>query len=257
LQFFVKSNGSGEKGGIQGRKCQGEKMNHTKKETMMKELPSEERPREKLVQHGAGALSNAELLAILIGTGTRETSAIMLANRVLALEEEGISYLTGCLPEELYAIPGMGMAKSCQIIAAIELGKRIATKPKNKKINIKSPDEVASLFIEEMRYLKKEYFKVLLLNTKNEIIMIENVSVGSLNSSVVHPREVFCTAIKKSACSLIAVHNHPSGNPAPSQTDIDVTKRLIEAGELLGIKVLDHLIIGDGVYLSLKEKMLI
>lgn len=232
-------------------------MNHTKKETMMKELPSEERPREKLIQQGAGALSNAELLAILIGTGTRETSAIMLANRVLALEEEGISYLTGCLPEELSAIPGMGMAKSCQIIAAIEIGKRIATKPKKKKINIKSPDEVASLFIEEMRYLKKEYFKVLLLNTKNEIIMIENISVGSLNSSVVHPREVFCTAIKKSACSLIAVHNHPSGNPAPSQTDVDITKRLIEAGELLGIKLLDHLIIGDGVYFSLKEQMLI
>jgi DNA repair protein RadC len=108
-----------------------------------------------------------------------------------------------------------------------------------------------------MRYLKKEYFKVLLLNTKNEIIMIENISVGSLNSSVVHPREVFCTAVKKSACSMIAVHNHPSGNPAPSQTDIDVTKRLVEAGELLGIKVLDHLIIGDGTYVSLKEKMLI
>ena len=116
---------------------------------------------------------------------------------------------------------------------------------------------VASLFIEEMRYLKKEYFKVLLLNTKNEIIMIENISIGNLNSSVVHPREVFCTAIKKSACSMIAVHNHPSGNPMPSQTDIDITRRLVEAGELLGIKVLDHLIIGDGIYVSLKEKMLL
>ncbi len=232
-------------------------MNHIRKDALIKDLPFEERPREKLIQCGAGALSNSELLAILIGTGTKEMSAIMLANRVLALEKEGISYLAGCLPEELSEIPGMGMAKSCQIIAAIELGKRIATKPRMNKVNIKSPDEVASLFIEEMRYLKKEYFKVLLLNTKNEIIMIENISVGSLNSSVVHPREVFCTAIKKSACSLIAVHNHPSGNPAPSQADIDITKRLMEAGELLGIKVLDHLIIGDGVYISLKEKLLI
>ncbi|HVI41026.1 MAG TPA: DNA repair protein RadC [Anaerovoracaceae bacterium] len=232
-------------------------MNHNRKDTMIKELPSEERPREKLVQYGAETLSNTELLAILIGTGTREMSAIMLANRILALEEEGISYLTNCLPEELSAIPGMGMAKSCQIIAAIELGKRIATKPKGKRINIKAPNEVASLFIEEMRYLKKEYFKVLLLNTKNEIIMIENISVGSLNSSVVHPREVFCTAIKRSACSMIAVHNHPSGNPMPSQTDIEITRRLVEAGELLGIKVLDHLIIGDGIYVSLKEKMLL
>ena len=232
-------------------------MNHIRKDALIKDLPFEERPREKLIQCGAGALSNSELLAILIGTGTKEMSAIMLANRVLALEKEGKSYLAGCLPEELSEIPGMGMAKSCQIIAAIELGKRIATKPRMNKVNIKSPDEVASLFIEEMRYLKKEYFKVLLLNTKNEIIMIENISVGSLNSSVVHPREVFCTAIKKSACSLIAVHNHPSGNPAPSQADIDITKRLMEAGELLGIKVLDHLIIGDGVYISLKEKLLI
>ncbi|MBP6491531.1 MAG: DNA repair protein RadC [Clostridia bacterium] len=232
-------------------------MNHIRKDALIKDLPFEERPREKLIQCGAGALSNSELLAILIGTGTKEMSAIMLANRVLALEKEGISYLAGCLPEELSEIPGMGMAKSCQIIAAIELGKRIATKPRMNKVNIKSPDEVASLFIEEMRYLKKEYFKVLLLNTKNEIIMIENISVGSLNSSVVHPREVFCIAIKKSACSLIAVHNHPSGNPAPSQADIDITKRLMEAGELLGIKVLDHLIIGDGVYISLKEKLLI
>lgn len=232
-------------------------MNHMRKQAMIKELPAEERPREKLMQYGPEKLSNSELLAILIGSGTKESSAIMLANRILALEEEGISYLTNCLPEELSDIPGMGMAKSCQIVAAIELGKRIATKPKGKRINIKSPDEVASLFIEEMRYLKKEYFKVLLLNTKNEIILIDNISIGNLNSSVVHPREVFCNAIRKSACSLIAVHNHPSGNPMPSQTDIDITRRLVEAGELLGIKVLDHLIIGDGTYVSLKEKMLL
>ncbi|MGI6747496.1 MAG: RadC family protein [Anaerovoracaceae bacterium] len=231
-------------------------MNNLKKEAMIKELPSEERPREKLIKFGPGLLSNSELLAILIGSGTKRTSALMLANRILALEEEGISYLTYCQPDELAQIPGMGLAKSCQIIAAIELGKRIATKPKTKRVNINSPDEVANLFLEEMRYLKKEHFKVLLLNTKNEIIMIENISVGSLNSSVVHPREVFCTAIKKSACSIIAVHNHPSGNPAPSQADIDITKRLVEVGEILGIQLLDHLIIGDGTYISLKESML-
>jgi len=232
-------------------------MNHVRNATMMRNLPVDERPREKLVQYGAEALSNSELLSILIGTGTKDVSAIALANRVLALEEEGISYLTNCHPEELSCIPGIGMAKSCQIIAAIELGKRIATKPKGKRINVKSPEEVASLFIEEMRYLKKEYFKALLLNTKNEIIKIENISIGNLNSSVVHPREVFCTAIKKSACSLIVVHNHPSGNPMPSQTDIDITRRLVDAGELLGIKVLDHLIIGDGTYVSMKEQMLL
>jgi DNA repair protein radc len=231
-------------------------MNNIRKETLIKELPFEERPREKLIRYGVDLLSNTELLAILIGTGTRDTSAIMLANRIIALEKEGISYLAGCTAEELSKVPGIGIAKSCQLIAAMELGRRIASRPKEKRINIKSPNEVASLFIEEMRYLKKEIFKVLLLNTKNEIIGIENISIGSLNSSVVHPREVFCSAIKKSACSLVFAHNHPSGNPTPSQTDIDITGRLVEAGEILGIKVLDHLIIGDGIYISLKEKML-
>ena len=226
------------------------------KEALIKELPAEERPREKLAQYGVDVLSNSELLAILIGTGTKDASAIMLANRILALEKGGISYLCCCTADELSEIQGIGKAKSCQIIAAIELGKRIATRPKDKKVNIKSPNEVASLFLEEMRYLKKEVFKVLLLNTKNEIIKIENISVGTLNSSMVHPREVFCSAIRKSACSVVLVHNHPSGNPAPSRTDVDITERLVKAGELLGINVLDHLIIGDGIYVSLKEKML-
>lgn len=231
-------------------------MNNFSKATMIKELPEDERPREKLVNYGVGSLSNSELLSILIGTGTKDASAIMVANKILSLEKDGISYLTGCTPEELSSVQGIGMAKSCQIIAAIELGKRIATKPKEKRLNVKSPTEVATLFMEEMRYLKKEIFKVLLLNTKNEIIMIEDTSIGNLNSSVVHPREVFYSAIKKSACSIIVIHNHPSGNPMPSQMDIEITKRLAEAGEILGIKVLDHLVIGDGVFVSLKEKML-
>lgn len=231
-------------------------INAIKKETMIKELPVEERPREKLLKYGVGFLSNGELLSILIGTGTKDTSALMLANRILSLESTGISYLTSCVPEELLKVQGIGMAKACQIISAIELGKRIATKPKAKRLNIKSPQEVADLFMEEMRYLSKEFFKVLLLNTKNEIIMIEDTSVGNLNSSVVHPREVFSSAVRRSACSVIIVHNHPSGNPIPSDTDIQMTKRLVEAGDLLGIKVLDHLIIGDGIFISLKEKML-
>jgi DNA repair protein RadC len=214
-------------------------MNNSKKEiTLIKELPEDERPREKLLRQGVESLSNAELLSILIRTGTKEASALMLANRILSLEKSGISYLARCIPEDLYGIQGIGVAKSCQIIAAIELGKRIATKPKDYRVNIKSPKEVADLFIEEMRYLNKEFFKVLLLNTKNEIIMIEDTSIGNLNSSVVHPREVFCTAVKKSACSIIIIHNHPSGNPMPSQTDIDVTKRLVEAGEIMGIPII-------------------
>jgi len=219
-------------------------MNTITKEAMIKELPMDERPREKLLKYGVGFLSNGELLSILIGTGTKNTSALMLANRILSLENNGISYLAGCVPEELTRIQGIGLAKACQIIAAIELGKRISTKPKEKRINIKSPQEVANLFMEEMRYLNREFFKVLLLNTKNEIMSIEDTSIGDLNSSVVHPREMFSSAVRR------------SGNPEPSGVDLDVTRRLVDAGKLLGIKVLDHLIIGDGIFISLKEKML-
>jgi len=225
--------------------------------TLIKEMPSDERPREKLMTYGVNLLSNPELLAILIGSGTKDSSAVMLANKLLSLDHSGILFLADCIPEELTHVRGIGIAKACQLVSAIELGKRIAVKPKDKKVNINSPKEVAALFMEEMRYLRKEFFQVLMLNTKNEIIMVDNVSIGNLNSAVVHPREVFSRAIKKSASSIILVHNHPSGNPQPSREDLDLTGRLMESGKILGIEVLDHIIIGDGIFISLKEKMLI
>lgn len=228
-----------------------------KGDTMIKELPEEERPREKMMRYGANRLTNCELLAILIGTGTKRNSALTLANSILSIEETGLAFLADCSPEELVCVEGIGMAKSCQIISAIELGKRIAGAPRGKKISLGSPDQVAALFMEEMRHRKKEVFKVLFLNTKNEIVAIEDVSVGNLNTSIVHPREVFRSAVKKGAASIILLHNHPSGNPTPSQNDIDVTRRLTETGKLLGIPVLDHLVIGDGAYLSFKEQMLL
>jgi DNA repair protein RadC len=232
-------------------------LNKQKKgDITIKELPAIERPREKLIRYGSRVLSNGELLAILIGTGTKNNSALTLANRILAIEGAGISYLTDCTPEELSKIEGIGKAKSCQIIAAIELGKRIAQSRSHKSFSIESPNDVADFLMEEMRYLKKEYFKVLFLNSKNQITSTEDTSIGNLNSSIVHPREVFRSAIKKGAAAIIVAHNHPSGNPSPSQNDIDITKRLVEAGTLIGIPVLDHLIIGDGVFISLKEKML-
>lgn len=227
-----------------------------KGDVTIKELPASERPREKLLRYGCEFLSNAELLAILIGTGTREASALSLANRMLTLDKEGLSYLADCTPQELSKLNGIGTAKSCQITAAIEIGKRIAKSPRSPRVNVGSPGDVADLFMEEMRYLKKEYFKVLFLNTKNEIMASENMSIGNLSSSIVHPREVFRSAVKKGAAAIIAVHNHPSGNPLPSQNDLDITRRLTEAGELMGIPLLDHLIIGDGAFVSLKEKML-
>lgn len=227
-----------------------------KGEITIKELPVSERPREKMMRYGSCTLSNSELLAILIGTGTRETSALTLANRILSLEKAGISYLTDCTPQELSKVNGIGIAKSCQIIAAIELGKRIAGSTGGKRCTIDSPGDVAAMLMEEMRYYKKEYFKVLFLNTKNEITSTEDTSIGNLNSSIVHPREVFRNAVKKGAAAIIVVHNHPSGNPLPSQNDLNITKRLTEAGELIGIPVLDHIIIGDGIFISLKEKMM-
>lgn len=232
------------------------KRESTKNHVTIKELPEDERPREKLLHYGSNFLSNGELLAILIGSGTRNISALTLANRVLSMEGRGLSFLADCTPEELCKIEGIGEAKSCKLIAAIELGRRISQSIGEKKYTAGSPEEVVALYMEEMRHLKKEYFKVLYLNTKNEILSSENVSIGNLNSSIVHPREVFRNAVKKGAAAIIVIHNHPSGNPLPSQNDLDVTKRLQEAGKLLGIPVLDHLVIGDGVYVSLKEKML-
>jgi len=223
---------------------------------LVRELPEEERPRERLLRFGVKTLSNSDLLAILIGSGSKDSSAITLANKLLSLNEGGISYLSQCEPGELSSIKGIGNAKASLLVASMELGKRIAVRPRDKKINVGSPKEVAKLFMEEMRYYKKEYFKVLLLNTKNELIMTEEVSVGTLNTAIVHPREVFNKAIQKSASSVILIHNHPSGNPTPSREDIDLTARLVESGKIIGIEVLDHIIIGDGEYLSFKEKSL-
>ncbi|MFV0516466.1 MAG: RadC family protein [Aminipila sp.] len=224
---------------------------------IIRELPVDERPREKMLLYGTSALSNAELLAILIRTGTAKKSSIGLANEILTHKENGMLFLADCVPEELYEVDGIGKAKACQIVAAVELGKRIATKPKEAKININNPESIANLFMEKMRYYKREFFNVVILNTKGEVISIENAAIGDLNCTIVHPREIFCKAVKKSASAVIFVHNHPSGNTKPSKEDINITERLVKAGEILGIKVLDHIIIGDGTFLSFKSKNLI
>jgi len=220
----------------------------------IKNMPQSEQPREKLLNNGVESLSNAELLAILLATGTKELTAISLAENILNYSNDGLRYLTDTTVEELSNIRGMGLAKSAQLIAAVELGKRIALTTKVNNYRIKSPMDVSSLLMEDLRYKKKEYFNILLLNTKHELISIENISIGSLNASIVHPREVFQRAIKRSSSAIILAHNHPSGDPSPSNEDIKITKRLKEAGNIIGIEVLDHIIIGDGTYCSLKEK---
>ena len=218
----------------------------------IRKLPDSERPREKLLREGKERLSNTEILAIIIGSGTGGRSALDLASEVISLDSTGIRFLAGCRPEELQRVKGIGRAKACEILAAAELGKRIATRPRTRRMSAGDAEQVAALFMEDMRYSKRETFKALLLNAKGEIISIETVSVGELTSTLVHPREVFHQAVKKSAAAILFVHNHPSGDPTPSEEDIRTTKMLIDCGNLLRIKVVDHLVIGDGRYVSMQ-----
>lgn len=219
----------------------------------IKDMPAEERPRERLARYGAEVLSNAELLAIIIRSGTRYDSAINIANKLLK-NEAGVRYLYELGYDELKNINGIGDAKACQIKAALELGKRLKSYKGNEAVFIKCPADAADLVMEDMRYLKKECMRVIMLNVKNMVISMKDVSIGSINSSIVHPREIFVEAIKSSCASIIICHNHPSGDPTPSQEDINVTKRIFEAGKIVGIDLIDHLVIGDGRYISLKEK---
>jgi len=224
---------------------------------IIRELPENERPREKMSRLGRAQLTNSELLALLLGTGSQGQSSINLAEQLLSMDCDGLLHLTSCSLEELSSIKGIGPAKACKLLAAIELGKRLATMPRTERTKIESTDDVVRMFMEEMRYHKKEYFNVLLLNAKGGILSVQTVAIGDLSSSIVHPREAFSEAVKRSAAAVIFIHNHPSGNPKPSPQDIDVTKRLCETGKILGIHVLDHIIIGDGTYISMKEKRII
>ncbi len=221
------------------------------------ELPEIERPREKLSRFGQENLTNCELVALLLGTGSKGQSAISLAENLLALDQDGLLHLAGCSLEELAAVRGMGLAKASKLLAAMELGKRIATTPRADRTKIESTGDVVQIFMEQMRYHKKEFFNALLLNAKGGILAVQTVAVGDLSSSIVHPREAFTQAVRRSAAAVIFIHNHPSGNPKPSPQDIEVTHRLCETGKILGIHVLDHIIIGDGTYVSMKEKKII
>lgn len=220
---------------------------------MIRDFPQEERPRERFIKSGAESLSNQEILAILLRTGTKDESVLQLANRVLT-NFNGLRSLKGASLEEITAIKGIGTAKGIQILAAIELGRRITNLVQNDLYTIRSPEDGANYVMNDMRFLSQEHFVVLYLNTKNQVLHKKTVFIGSLNASIVHPREVFKEAIRRSAASIICLHNHPSGSPEPSREDIEVTKRLVQSGKIVGIEVLDHLIIGDNKYVSLKEK---
>lgn len=222
----------------------------------IKDLPISERPREKLYSYGVESLSNAELLAIIIRTGYGEDTSIDLAQKILNLDKKGLPFLTNVTLEQLTDIKGIGECKAAQILSAIEIGRRVNRWIAEDKVKVTSPMVIANLMMDEMRYLDKEYFNIALLDTKNQVLSIENISIGTLNASIVHPRDVFSMAIKKNANSIILLHNHPSGDPQPSNEDINITHRLVDVGNIVGIKVLDHIIIGDNRYISFKEKNL-
>ncbi len=222
-------------------------------ELMIRDYPREERPRERLVTDGADSLSNHELLAILLRTGSKEESVIQLSNRLLH-RFEGLRLLKDASVEEITSIKGIGTAKAVQIMAAVELGRRIGKLQYEDRYVIRSPEDGAKYVMEDMRFLTQEHFVCLYLNTKNQVIHRQTIFIGSLNASIVHPREVYKEAFRRSAASIICIHNHPSGDPAPSREDIEVTKRLVECGRIIGIELLDHLIIGEHKFVSLKEK---
>ncbi len=219
----------------------------------IKSIPADERPQEKLLKYGANSLSNSELIAVILRTGSKQDNAIVLAQRLLREDGKGLKNISEGTPDKFRKHYGISDVKASQLMAVAELSKRISAF-KYEKIKISSPNDAAVVMMEEMRYYKKEYFKIILLDTKNNIIKVSEISIGSLNSSIVHPREVFQEAIVNSSSSIILVHNHPSGESEPSQEDISLTNRLVECGKIIGIKVIDHIIIGDGNFFSFKEE---
>ncbi|ERL03340.1 RadC family protein [Mitsuokella sp. oral taxon 131] len=220
---------------------------------MVRDLPREELPREKLIEHGAAALSNAELLAVLLRTGTQSCSVLTLSQEVLArLHEQGIAALSSMAPGELTDIKGLGAAKAATVLAAVELGKRLSACAAV-RVTVRAPEDAAHYAMPRLFGEQREHFAVLLLDAKHRILGMRNISIGSLTASVVHPREVFQAALRGSAAALILVHNHPSGDPTPSHEDAATTERLVKAGKVMGIPVLDHIVLGRQDFFSMKE----
>jgi DNA repair protein RadC len=229
--------------------------------TAVREMPEEERPRERLARVGAAVLRDAELLAILFRTGTRNEGAVALAERVLRHfrgdgETTAIRRLARASLEELQQVPGVGAVKAIEIKAALELGKRLAGHQDIGRVKIRSAQDVADLLMLSFKEYEVEHFKALLLNRKNEVVKVVEVSRGTVDASPAGARDVFRQAVREAATGIIVAHNHPSGDPEPSRPDVELTLQLAEAGSLLGIPLMDHVIFGDGRFVSMKERRL-
>ena len=221
---------------------------------LIRDLPQGERPRERLKHYGSRYLSNTELIAILLRTGLQGENVLSMASRLLSTFN-GLSGLGSSSFAQLCAQKGLSEAKACQLLAALELGRRFASLAPEERVVIQSPQDVANLVAAEMGSFEQEHLRVLLLNTKNEVVSLQEIYIGNVNSSVARPAEIFRPAVRDNAPSVIVVHNHPSGDPTPSPEDVAITKDLVQAGNLLSIDLLDHVVIGSGGrFVSLNQK---
>ncbi|MDD3403264.1 MAG: DNA repair protein RadC [Hespellia sp.] len=222
----------------------------------IKEMPANERPYEKCEKNGAGSLSDIELLAVLLRTGTKGMTAIELSRNILypIHSQDGLLNLHHWSYEQLRKVKGIGRVKALQIVCLAELARRLAKATAHTLLDFSTPESIARYYMEDMRHQKQEVLKLLLLNTKTKLVGETDISKGTVNSALISPRELFVEALQKNAVSIILLHNHPSGDAMPSKEDVLITKRVRDAGNLIGIDLLDHIIIGDNCYVSLSEK---
>ena len=219
----------------------------------------DELPYEKCLEHGANSLSNTELLAVLLRTGTKGLNVLELAEFILSSEcgDSGILNIHNCTLEKLKSIRGIGDVKAVQILCVSELAKRLAKATAKEGLILSLPSTIADYYMEEMRHQKQEQMKLLMLNSKSKLLGEKDISKGTVNASLVSPRELFIEALEKQAVAIILIHNHPSGDTTPSENDIFLTKRVQEAGKLIGVELLDHIIIGNNCYMSFAEEQLL
>lgn len=226
----------------------------------MKNMIEEERPYEKCERFGAGSLTDVELLAVLLRTGTKGESALDLSRKLLypdrGIQNNGETHLQSWTKEELMKVHGIGKVKAIQILCLCELSKRLSKLSARSELDFSKPDTIAEYYMEDMRHRNQEHIKLLMLNGRLRLLSESEISKGTINMSVISPREIFLEALQKGAVYIIVLHNHPSGDPTPSREDILITKRIRESGSILGIELLDHIIIGDNCYVSFAQENL-